>query len=667
MTVFGFGAGLAFAAVGRIVEPEYFLWSVGSFVLGLVGVVQLVTDRHSPTGYVVVAAVMVAVAGTMVLDELPILLVTAALFATSVVFVADTRREVAVALGSMFLGLLAAAVAHTRASGNEMLAELAVNTMILLFGFGFAWTVNVVVAGQRDRAQAMYEALFESVGDAVAVVEPDGTILFANGSFSAMFDVDPPGLPGTAFEFFVAPRARDRWRDVLDRVAGGGRPTGESVRVVVEGVTAVGESRTLDVAATGVTVGERPMVALVIRDLTARLQAEESARRLLHQYRDLYEGVPVGLYRTSVDGELLECNTALAEILGYGRPVELVGVKVTDLYVDPEDRERLVDTVLSGGTVAPFRLSRRDGTTIWAKITARPMTSEDGKVVGIEGSLEDVTAEVEASRNVEASLRFRHGLIGWVAHVLRTPLTGILGFASILRSQLEGEAAETADVILCQARELSVTIDDFVTAARLEGGDPVTIIPRATRIRSVLDGVAATLEEMGYPRPAVEGPAGLLVRCDALRLGQALRMLAQHRFQQGGRSLRIGATSAGATVVVDVEDDGPAMTGQADEVGSFADPQGGVGPVGPWTASRLIEMMGARLAEERSETTHRWRVELPRGETAMSGQQERLQAAGGDDHAAHPHRRQEPDMADEAPVERPQREGSQDLDAVVER
>jgi len=375
----------------------------------------------------------------------------------------------------------------------------------------------------------------------------------------------------------------------------------------------------------------------------------------------------VGLYRTSVDGELLECNTALAEILGYGGPVELVGVKVTDLYVDPEDRERLVDTVLSGGTVAPFRLARRDGSTIWAKVTARPMTSEDGKVVGIEGSLEDVTAEVEASRNVEASLRFRHGLIGWVAHVLRTPLTGILGFASILRSQLEGEAAETADVILCQARELSVTIDDFVTAARLEGGDPVTIIPRATRIRSVLDGVAATLEEMGYPRPAVEGPAGLLVRCDALRLGQALRMLAQHRFQQGGRSLRIGATSAGATVVVDVEDDGPAMTGQADEVGSFADPQGGVGPVGPWTASRLIEMMGARLAEERSETTHRWRVELPRGETAVSGQQQRLQAAGSDDHAAHPHRRQEPDMADEAPVDRPQREGSQDLDAVVER
>jgi len=663
MTIVGLGAGLVFATVARILESEYLVWSAGSFVLGLVGIGQLVSGRHSPSAYVVVAAAMVSLTGQMGLDDFPVLLVVAALFATSVVFVVESRREVVVALGSMFLGLLVASVVHARSTGGEVLADLVVNALILGFGFGFAWTVNEVVAAQGDRAQAMYRALFESVGDAVATVDLDGTILFANREFSAMFEVDRRELAGTSFSYFVAPRERDRWAQILARLRHQEEAEREPTRIVVTGVTAVGEARSLEIGVTLVEVRDEPMVALVIRDLTARLRAEEHARRLLDQYRDLYEGVPVGLYRTAADGELLECNAALAEILGYRNSAELVGVNVADLYVDPADREELLDAVTTGRSVAPFRLLRRDGTLIWARVRARPLRAETGEVVGIEGTLEDVTAEMEASRDVEASFRFRRGLVGWVAHVLRTPLTGILGFASILRSQLTGEAAETAGLILCQARELAVTIDDFVTAARLEGGDRVTIIPRAVRIRPVLDEVADALEEMGYPRPTVDGPPDLVARCDALRLGQALRMLARDRLQQGARSLRLHAGSDGAAVVVELEDRGPRAPGGT--VASFLDPSGGVGPVGRWTASRLLVMMGARMDEQGSEGTHRYRVELPA--VAGSGEEELLESAGGDGHPHQPHGHEERDVADEAPVEHPEGEGAQDLDAVVER
>jgi PAS domain S-box-containing protein len=135
------------------------------------------------------------------------------------------------------------------------------------------------------------------------------------------------------------------------------------------------------------------------RDRLARALQETEDR-----FRALFDGVPVGLYRTSPSGQILEANAALVRMLGFGTKEELLGANVHDL-VDPEDRraeERLLeerDTVRTA-----LKLRRADGRILWAEDNARAVRDDSGAVVAYEGSLVDVTERTrdEAARELLA-------------------------------------------------------------------------------------------------------------------------------------------------------------------------------------------------------------------------------------------------------------------------
>ncbi len=667
MAVFGGGAAFTFLLAGLAVDRQYLLWGVGAALLAAVGIVQLVTGIHVPAGYVVVSAALGVVVGLAgVDDDFPALYAAAALFAAAVVFVSKSRREMLVSFAVTFVGLLAMSVLQSHETGRALWADTAINGSVLIFGFGFAWAVNSFALAERDRAEAMYEALFDSAGDAVLIVNGAGIVVLANDRVATVFGIEATELVGRPVVFLVAPRERERCQAMLEEVLGRG---GSSVRRTLAGVDAVGAELSLDVTATPMAVRSEAMAAFVIRDMTARVHAERRIRQLLDRYQDLYEGVPVGLYRTTPDGELVECNPALATILGFEAPEDAVGTNVDDLYVDPEERLQVLASIERGGPVSPFRLVRRDGRVIWAQSRARALRDADGSVVGFEGVLEDITNEIEAHRDVEASLRFRSGLVGSVAHALRTPLTGVLGFAAVLGDELEGSQAQTARLILEQARELAVTVDDFVTAARLDAESDMTVIVRTSPVRAILEDVAAMMEQMGLAPPSVEVDADLFAACDPLRLGQAIRMLLRHRLQLGAGSVVARASTVADRTVIEIVDDGPFAPEDA-ALGWFSDPRGGFGPVGPWAAGRLLDIMGGTVVEDSLDGLHRYRLTLPGGTEdggdPDSAHQEAGETLGGDGHSHHPHRHQEGDVAEQAPIEHAEGEGAKDLDSVVQ-
>ncbi|MGD9047710.1 MAG: PAS domain S-box protein, partial [Anaerolineae bacterium] len=121
---------------------------------------------------------------------------------------------------------------------------------------------------------------------------------------------------------------------------------------------------------------------------TAELRASEE------RYRTLFDGVPIGLYRTTPEGQILEWNLAAAQMLGYAdRDTVLERVSTADVYVDPEERARWQALMEREGVVRDFeeRVWRGDGTAIWLRDTARAVRDDKGQVLYYEGSLEDIT------------------------------------------------------------------------------------------------------------------------------------------------------------------------------------------------------------------------------------------------------------------------------------
>lgn len=139
---------------------------------------------------------------------------------------------------------------------------------------------------------------------------------------------------------------------------------------------------------------------------------EEALRRSERRYRRLFEQTLVGVLRTEPHrgGEVLECNHALAEMLGFDRPEEVVGRSVADFYPGGRaDREDALDSLLDEGDLVRFglELRRRDGEPIWVLGHSRLVDDPvEGKV--IEGLYFDITERVRtADRLQEREERFR--------------------------------------------------------------------------------------------------------------------------------------------------------------------------------------------------------------------------------------------------------------------
>ena len=134
----------------------------------------------------------------------------------------------------------------------------------------------------------------------------------------------------------------------------------------------------------------------IVQDITERKESLQALREAERRYYNLFENAIEGIFRTTLDGQFLDANPALARIYGFESPSQLIA-HVKDirrqLYVDPSRRDEFMQLFKGRGVVANFeaRIYRRDGEIIWISENARAVHNPDGQVVCYEGTVEDIT------------------------------------------------------------------------------------------------------------------------------------------------------------------------------------------------------------------------------------------------------------------------------------
>jgi len=159
--------------------------------------------------------------------------------------------------------------------------------------------------------------------------------------------------------------------------------------------TAAGESAELPVGFGGFPTAEKRALEHAWRHLA--LEAAEI------RYRALFDGVPMGLYRSAPDGRVIDVNPALVRMLGYPDRESLLAVDAAELYAEAEERLPWQSLLGRERTVLDYevRLRRYDGSLIWARDSARAVLGRGGKVRYYQGALVDITERKRA----EAELR----------------------------------------------------------------------------------------------------------------------------------------------------------------------------------------------------------------------------------------------------------------------
>jgi diguanylate cyclase (GGDEF)-like protein/PAS domain S-box-containing protein len=143
----------------------------------------------------------------------------------------------------------------------------------------------------------------------------------------------------------------------------------------------------------GLGIGASVFIARALKRRDSALT--DSERR----YRLLFERNLAGLYRTTLDGRILDCNSAFARILGYPSREDVLKVSALDLYSDPGDRESFLARLSQQRVLVNFELClrRRDGSPVWVLANESLIEESDAETV-MDGSLIDITDRKRAEQ-----------------------------------------------------------------------------------------------------------------------------------------------------------------------------------------------------------------------------------------------------------------------------
>ncbi|MCD6532802.1 MAG: PAS domain S-box protein [Deltaproteobacteria bacterium] len=132
------------------------------------------------------------------------------------------------------------------------------------------------------------------------------------------------------------------------------------------------------------------------KKLSVKLQnSEEKYRALANESPDLR-------YRTDNEGKIVFISQSIHKMTGY-TVEEVIGHKVTELYVNPDKRGLFIERLQKAGYVDDFviQLTRKDGPIWWGSVNTHFYKDQNGNILGVDGVVRDITE----SKNAEEKLR----------------------------------------------------------------------------------------------------------------------------------------------------------------------------------------------------------------------------------------------------------------------
>jgi PAS domain S-box-containing protein len=140
----------------------------------------------------------------------------------------------------------------------------------------------------------------------------------------------------------------------------------------------------------------------VNRELTITKAAQESSEM---RFRQLFQDSAEAIYISDFEGRLRELNPAAQRLFGLSS-LELGSVRAKDLYANPKDRQRFQIALEKEGMVRDFPvvLKKRDGTHMECLLTSSLRRDSQGRAVGYQGIIRDVSHEKAQQRRLDAQM-----------------------------------------------------------------------------------------------------------------------------------------------------------------------------------------------------------------------------------------------------------------------
>ena len=343
----------------------------------------------------------------------------------------------------------------------------------------------------RDmHSQAIFHSLWTHALDGMRLTDKYGIILAVNKSFCDLVEMEEHELVGKLFTV-VYRLAKDRERLLSNYQTAF---TAGLFQTMIEFRTVLRSGKILDVDISVAPVecgrGEK-MLLTQFHEITERRKAERILEKSEAKYRGLFANSIQPMFECTVAGKILNVNKSFLRLIGCHSFDEIVGLNIQyDICVHTDTFKDLTTILESRGYIRniEIQLKRKNGKIITVVENARALYDESGKMVGIEGVLEDITAkkilEKELHVHLQALEESKHKLtdlntkknkfLSILSHDLRSPFSSLLGFCDILIQDNEtlspAERIQFVEFIRESIQDQLAIVNNLLDWTRIESG-----------------------------------------------------------------------------------------------------------------------------------------------------------------------------------------------------
>lgn len=296
----------------------------------------------------------------------------------------------------------------------------------------------------RD-SEARKAAILEAALDAIITVDVRGAIVEFNAAAQRIFGFSPDEAIGRRMvDLVVPPAARVAHERAFAGVAAG-RPRRVD-RVEVEAMRADGSVFPAELSISEVNVPGARLFTGFVRDITERAEAERAIRSAEEKYRSLVEQVPAVVYVAPFGtvGAWRYVSPHIEIALGWTAEEWLADPALWFSSIHPDDRDAVLaeeGRALGSGHpfVSEYRMTRKDGRTVWIRDIASVVPEQEGRPHLLQGLMFEVTQRKEAERALrEAEQKYRTIFEQAVVGIGRTSVDGRMLAANPALARLFG-------------------------------------------------------------------------------------------------------------------------------------------------------------------------------------------------------------------------------------
>ena len=313
---------------------------------------------------------------------------------------------------------------------NIPVIELVVGIIILMVLFRQFLTERALSSSEKN-----YRDLVDNSLVGIYKTNISGDILFANESLAQIFKFsDVEELKSHQItEFYKNISAR---KEIIDKL----RKEGSFAQYEVEMVSREGD--TVNMLLSASLTGK--VISGMLMDITLRKKAEKALQDSEEKYHTLFESNPTYTILVSLEGSILDVNSAASEFAGISSQ-ELIGKNFPELQIFPNEEDIKFQRskfllALQGETIKPFQYQLIDykGNYSWVESQLVPI-KKDGEINSILVISKDITERKKAMDGLERMVDEKNILIKEIHHRIKNNMQIISSLLNLQSQHLKAD------------------------------------------------------------------------------------------------------------------------------------------------------------------------------------------------------------------------------------